>query len=72
VGFAARRFLRFAASHAVNYAVQTVLLNFFLLIGVPAVWAPLPVYAVSVPISFVLVRLSMLGRGRKEQRQGNP
>lgn len=69
VGFALRRFLKFAASHAVNYAVQALLLNFFLMVGVPSVWAPLPVYAISVPISFVLVRLSMLGRKHKEPRQ---
>lgn len=67
VKFAARRFLKFAASHTVNYVVQALLLNFFLFVGVPSVWAPLPVYAISVPISFVLVRLSMLGRKRKKQ-----
>lgn len=65
VSFATRRFLKFAASHAVNYIIQALLLNLFLWLGVPSVWAPLPVYAVSVPINFVLVRLSMIGRGHK-------
>lgn len=65
VAFAWRRFLGFASSHAVNYLVQVSLFNLFLWLGVPPKWAPLPVYAVAVPVSFLLVRLSMLGRKRK-------
>lgn len=68
VGFAMRRFVRFTASHAVNYIVQAVLLNFFLFVGVPPTLAPLPVYAISVPISFLLVRLSMLGKNKSRSR----
>lgn len=64
VRFAVRRFLGFTASHCVNYLVQAALLNLFLSLGVPPAWAPLPVYAVSVPVNFVLVRCSMLGTKR--------
>lgn len=67
VSFSWRRFVGFASSHAVNYLVQLTLFNLFLWIGVPAKWAPLPVYAVAVPISFLLVRLSMLGRRHRHK-----
>jgi len=66
VGFAARRFLGFAASHCVNFVVQAALLNLFLAAGVPKAWALLPVYAVSVPVCFLLVRRSMLGNRGKQ------
>lgn len=59
VGFAARRFARFTMSHVINYIIQAVLLNIFLAVGVNKALAPIPVYAVSVPINFLLVRLSM-------------
>ena len=43
-------------AHAVNYLLQMGLLNFFLWVEVPDVWAPLPVYAIVVPVNFILVR----------------
>ncbi len=43
-------------AHAVNYLLQMGLLNFFLWVEVPDVWAPLPVYAIAVPVNFILVR----------------
>ena len=55
-----KRFLRFAGSHGINYFVYIGLFNVFLFLGVHPKWAPLPVYAVAVPISFLLVRLAML------------
>lgn len=54
------RFVRFSLSHVVNYCLQAALLNLFLYVGVPSAWAPLPVYAVSVPVNFLLVRLALL------------
>ncbi len=39
-----------------NYLLQIGLLNFFLWTGVDEVWAPLPVYAITVPVNFILVR----------------
>lgn len=54
------RFLRFAASHATNYLLQILLLNFFIHItGMNEKMAPVPVYAISVPVNYVLVRLAM-------------
>lgn len=43
-------------AHLVNYLLQIGLLNFFLWIGVEERWAPLPVYAIAVPVNFILVR----------------
>jgi putative flippase GtrA len=54
-----RRFIRFLSSHGVNYFVYLGLYNFFYWIGVPAELAPLPVYLIAVPISFLLVRLAL-------------
>ncbi|MCH5301975.1 MAG: GtrA family protein [Prevotella sp.] len=60
------RFLKFATSHAVNYVVQISLFNLFRWLGVPDAWAPLPVYAVAIPVNFLLVRLALTKRLRKE------
>ena len=49
----------FAFSHVINWALQTGCLNFFVFIGIDKVWAPIPVYAVCVPINFMLVRFFM-------------
>ncbi len=51
-----RRALGFAFSHAVNYVMQTLALLLFLAMGVPPRWAQLPMFAVCVPLNFVLVR----------------
>lgn len=51
-----KRFGGFAMSHAVNYVVQIVALQLWLWVGVPAELAPIPVYCVSVPICFLLVK----------------
>ena len=51
-----RRLWGMCGAHAVNYLLQMGLLNFFLWVEVPAVWAPLPVYAIAVPVNFILVR----------------
>lgn len=52
----AKRGAGFALSHLVNYGLQMATINFFVFIGVPQKLAPLPMFAVCVPINFVLVR----------------
>ena len=37
-------------AHGVNYLLHIVLLNLFLYVGVPKVWAPLPVFAIAIPV----------------------
>ena len=39
-----------------NYLLHIVLLNLFLYVGIPKVWAPLPVFAIAIPVNFILVR----------------
>lgn len=54
-----KRFFRFLCSHGINYFIYLGLFNFFYWVGVPAEYAPLPVYLVAVPISFLLVRYAL-------------
>lgn len=57
------KFLRFAASHGINYLLQVLLLNFFIYVmGLNAKMAPAPVYAISIPVNYMLVRFAMKGR----------
>lgn len=48
--------LGFALSHLVNYGLQILMLNCMVSIGVPQSLAPIPVYAICVPVNFLLVR----------------
>lgn len=51
-----KRFTGMVGAHAVNYLLQTALLWLFIHVGVPESLAPIPVYAVAVPVNFLLVR----------------
>lgn len=46
----------FIGSHVVNYLMHMGLFNLFLWMGIGPVYAPLLVYAVVIPINFILVR----------------
>lgn len=46
----------FGGAHLVNYFLQMGLLNFFLWLGWSSEMAPVGVYAVSIPVNFLLVR----------------
>ena len=46
----------FGFSHAINYLLHIVLLFIFLQLGVPEQFAPVPVFAIVVPVNFILVR----------------
>ena len=52
----ARRGAGFLFSHVVNYSLQMLTLNLFLLLGIGKQWAPIPMFGVCVPINFLLVR----------------
>ena len=43
-------------SHVVNYSLQMLTLNLFLLLGISKQWAPIPMFCVCVPVNFLLVR----------------
>lgn len=51
-----RRAFGFGGAHAVNYLLHILLLNLFLWAGLPPSLAPLPVFAIAVPVNFLLVR----------------
>jgi len=46
----------FSGAHLVNYALHIVLLNLFLWLGFSNEVAPLGVFAVAIPVNFILVR----------------
>ncbi len=43
-------------AHGVNYLLHIALLNLFLWAGVAQQWAPIPVFAIAIPVNFILVR----------------
>ena len=45
-----------AGAHGVNYLLHMVLLNLFLWLGLSNELAPLPVFAIAIPVNFLLVR----------------
>lgn len=49
-------FIGMAGSHVVNYLLHIALFSLFLRFGVPEKLVPLPVYAIAVPVNFLLVR----------------
>lgn len=51
-----RRAFGFGGAHAINYLLHIALLNLFLWIGFSPSVAPLPVFAIAVPVNFLLVR----------------
>lgn len=51
----------FALSHLVNYLLQTVTLAAFVTIGMDKRWALLPMFAICVPVNFLLVRYFLKG-----------
>lgn len=46
----------FGGAHLFNYLLHIVLLNLALRAGVPKPLAPLPVFAIAIPVNFLLVR----------------
>lgn len=42
--------------HLVNYLLHIILLNVFLYLGVSKAWAPVPVFAIAIPVNFLFVR----------------
>jgi putative flippase GtrA len=46
----------FGLSHALNYGLQVLFLNLYMYIGIPEVYAPIPMFVTVIPINFLLVR----------------
>ena len=51
-----RKLFGMAGAHGVNYLLHMVLLNLFIWIGVRQEFAPLPLFAIAIPVNFILVR----------------
>lgn len=51
--------LGFIVSNGINYALCTALLNMFIWLGVSKQLAPIPMYAISIPVNFLIVRFVM-------------
>lgn len=51
------KLLGMGGAHLVNYLLHLLLLNTFLCVGLSKAWAPIPVFAIAIPINFLLVRL---------------
>lgn len=51
-----RKLAGLGGTHAVNYVLHILLLNLYLALGIPKAWAPIPVYAVAIPVTFLLAR----------------
>lgn len=61
------RFVGMCSAHALNYLLQILFLNLFLWMGIPKGWAPLPVYAIVIPINYLLLRLIFFYRKKKRE-----
>lgn len=51
-----RKLMGMGGAHIVNYLLHLALLNLFLCLGITKAWAPIPVFAIAIPINFLLVR----------------
>lgn len=52
-----RKGIGFGLSHGINFVLHMLLLNFFLWLNIQKRWAPIPVFAIVIPINFFLVRI---------------
>ena len=51
-----KKLVGMGGAHLVNYLLHIILLNVFLYLGVSKAWAPVPVFAISIPVNFLFVR----------------
>lgn len=51
-----KKLVGMGGAHLVNYLLHIVLLNIFLYLGISKTWAPIPVFAIAIPVNFLLVR----------------
>ncbi len=51
-----KKFAGISGAHLVNFLLHMLLFNLFLQIGIPEAWVPQPVYAIAIPLNFLLVR----------------
>ena len=61
-----KRGIGFGGAHLFNYLFQMGLLNIFVWIGFSKDLAPLPVYAIAIPINFLMVRFVFKHKSSKD------
>ena len=54
----------FGGAHLFNYLLHIGLLNTFLWLGLSKTLAPIPVFAIAIPVNFLLVRFVFKRKGR--------
>ena len=59
-----RKSIGFAVSHGVNYLLWLLCFEAFLQLGCPSQFAPFPVYAICIPLNFLMVRFVFKSRVR--------
>lgn len=65
------RGIKFSMSHIINYLIQVTLLNVFVGLSINKKIAPLIVYCISIPINFILVRISLKGLKSNREFEGD-
>lgn len=65
----APRAMKFLTAHLINLVNELLLLNLWLWLGVPKIYAPLPVFVVAFPINFFMVRFALRGRLRSTREE---
>lgn len=63
----AKRGAGFAFSHLINYLLQTLTLTAAIACGMDKRWALIPMFAICVPVNFVLVRFFLKGKHQNNQ-----
>lgn len=51
-----KKLMGMGGAHLINFLLHMVLLNIFLYLGLSKTWAPIPVFAIVIPVNFLLVR----------------
>ena len=51
-----KKLVGMGGAHLVNYLLHIILLNVFLYLGVSKAWAPVPGFAIAIPVNFLFVR----------------
>lgn len=64
-----RKAFGFGGAHLVNYLLHMGLLNLFLWLGMSKPLAPVPVFAIAIPVNFLLVRFVFKQKETKNSRQ---
>ncbi len=59
--------VKFLGSHGVNFLMHIVLLNIYVAVGISEKLAPVFIYAIAIPLTFLLVRRSLKGKGQKTE-----